>query len=419
MKIAVIGSGISGLASAWMLQSRHEVEVFEEANRPGGHTHTVQVPAGEDGANVNVDTGFIVFNKKTYPLFCQLLAKLNVEAQESDMGFSVQIQANKVAYHGRGFWGLFAKPKYLFRPNHWRLLLDLLRFYREAPLLLKSSSSPTLGEYLKQNRYSQVFLEEHLVPMAAAVWSTDPADILDFPARTLIQFFANHGFLSVRDRPQWLTIKGGSRSYVDALIADLQGPVHLSSPILGVRRDQGMVWLRLANGQERSFDEVVFATHADTSLRLLEDATPLEKEVLTPFRFQNNDVVLHQDATLLPKGKHVWSAWNYFVPQGGAVRATVTYWMNRLQNLLTPNPLLVSLNRNHEIAEDKVLGKFSYDHPVFSADAVLAQERHAEISGLSGVHFCGAYWRYGFHEDGIWSAMRVVQNLGVDEGVLK
>ncbi|MHC4824479.1 MAG: NAD(P)/FAD-dependent oxidoreductase [Planctomycetota bacterium] len=418
MKVAVVGSGISGLMSAWMLQSKHEVHVFEADDRPGGHTHTVQVPAGDAGADVAVDTGFIVFNRRTYPTFCRLLRKLGVEVKDSDMGFSVQVQANGVAYHGRGFWGLFAHKRNLFRPAHWRMLRDLLRFYREAPRLLESEASPTLGEYLKEHGYGQVFLEEHLVPMAAAVWSTDPADILDFPARTLVQFFSNHGFLDVKDRPQWLTVKGGSRTYVEALLAELRGPVHLGTPVLGVRREGGKVWLRTPGSEEQCFDQVVLATHGDTSLRMLEDATPLEEEVLSSFRFQENDVVLHQDVNLMPKRGSIWSAWNYFVPQGGAVRATVTYWMNRLQDIFSLDPLLVTLNRSEEIAEAKILGRYAYDHPIFDAKAVAAQDRHAEISGASGIHYCGAYWRFGFHEDGAWSALRVAKELGVGEEAL-
>lgn len=417
MKIAVIGSGISGLASAWMLQTQHEVSLFEADERPGGHTHTVQVAAGAHGEELPVDTGFIVFNRRTYPIFCRLLEKLKVSAQDSDMGFSVQVQANNVAYHGRGFWGLFAQPWNLLRPAHWRMLRDLLRFYREAPALLEREDSPTLGEYLHENNYSQVFLEEHLVPMAAAVWSTDPADILHFPARTLVQFFQNHGFLEVKSRPQWLTVQGGSSTYVRALLAALRGPVYLSTPVLGLRRADGKVWLKTAN-EEQCFDQVVIATHGDTALRMLTDATALEQEVLAPFTFQANDVVLHQDSSLLPKEKRTWSAWNYFVPSQGAVRATVTYWMNRLQNIVSNEPLLVTLNRSKEIAADKVFGKFSYDHPIFSAAAVASQTRHAEISGVAGIHFCGAYWRNGFHEDGAWSALRVAKSIGVSEEVL-
>ncbi|MCP4770695.1 MAG: FAD-dependent oxidoreductase [Planctomycetes bacterium] len=414
MKVAVIGSGISGLTAAWMLQTRHEVSIFEADDRLGGHTHTVKVAAGKQGEDLPVDTGFIVFNRRTYPTFCRLLEKLNVAARDSDMGFSVEMQSNKVAYHGRGFWGLFAQPWNLFRPAHWRMLRDLLRFYREAPALLTSEDSPTLGEYLQTNGYSKVFLDEHLVPMAAAVWSTDPADILNFPARTLIQFFRNHGFLDVRNRPQWLTVKGGSRTYVDAIHAALRGPVFLSTPVLGLRREDGKVHLKTADG-EQEFDQVVVATHGDTALRMLTDASPLEREILTPFGFQANDVVLHQDSSLMPKAKRTWSAWNYFVPSRGVVRATVTYWMNRLQGTVSAEPLLVTLNRSNEIDPQKVLGSFTYDHPIFSAEAVSSQDRHAEISGTSGIHFCGAYWRNGFHEDGAWSALRVAEELGASE----
>ncbi|MDA9860301.1 FAD-dependent oxidoreductase [Planctomycetota bacterium] len=417
MKVAVIGSGISGLTAAWMLQTQHDVSLFEADARLGGHTHTVKVAAGAQGEELPVDTGFIVFNRHTYPIFCRLLEKLKVDAQNSDMGFSVQVQANKVAYHGRGFWGLFAQPRNLLRPAHWRMLRDLLRFYREAPALLESEDSPTLGEYLQENNYSKVFLEEHLSPMAAAVWSTDPADILNFPARTLVQFFQNHGFLDVKDRPQWLTVQGGSRTYVDALLAELRGPVFLSTAVLGLRREGGKVWLRTAD-DEQCFDQVVVATHGDIALGMLADATALEQEVLAPFTFQTNDVVLHQDSSLMPKEQRTWSAWNYFVPTRGAVRATVTYWMNRLQNIRSAKPLFVTLNRSEEIDADKVISNFSYDHPIFSAAAVASQARHAEISGVDGIHFCGAYWRNGFHEDGAWSALRVAQALGVSEDVL-
>jgi len=417
VKIAVVGSGIAGLTAAWMLQKKHQVTLFEARERLGGHTHTVDVASGPAGEEVAVDTGFIVFNRRTYPLFCKLLDKLGVGARDSDMGFSVQVEANGREYCGRGFGGLFAQRRNLLRPSHWRMLRDLLRFYREAPLLLMQDEDPTLGQYLQANGYSKVFLEEHLVPMAAAVWSSDPADILDFPARTLIRFFANHGFLDVKDRPQWLTIPGGSRTYLDAWEKAFRGELRLGSPVRQVRRSAEGVELEVGE-QTLAFDHVVFASHGDQTLGMLEDADEVEREILGSFRFQPNEVVLHQDTTLLPKKRSTWSAWNYHVPRDGVDVATVTYWMNCLQGIETTEPLLVTLNRTAEIDPGKVLRSFNYLHPIFDAPAIGAQLRHDEIDARNRASFCGAYWRYGFHEDGVWSAVRVSERLGVGKEVL-
>ena len=418
MRVAVVGSGVSGLVASWMLQREHEVTLFEAEARLGGHTHTVTVPAGPGGADIDVDTGFIVFNRRTYPLFCRMLATLGVGARDSDMGFSVQVEANGVEYCGRGMGGLFAQKRNWLRPAHWRMIRDLLRFYREAPALLEGEEDPTLGEYLRRNGYSRVFIDEHLVPMAAAVWSADPAGILAFPARTLVRFFRNHGFLDVKDRPTWLTVPGGSHRYVEALIADFGGTVRTGAPVRQVARDTTGVSLTLDGGEVAQFDQVVIATHGDTALRMLASPTPREQEVLSRFSFQANDVILHTDVSLLPRTEATWSAWNYFVPRDGAERATVTYWMNQLQGLESPKPLLVTLNRRDEIDPATILGEYDYDHPVFDQGAVAAQERHAEISGADRIHYAGAWWRYGFHEDGVWSAVRVAEALGVSEEVL-
>lgn len=412
MNIAVVGSGISGLTAAWMLQQKHDVTLFEAQNRLGGHTHTVDVNAGPGGESVAVDTGFIVFNRRTYPLFCGLLNKLGVGARDSDMGFSVQVSATGMEYCGRGLGGIFAQKRNLLRPAHWRMVRDLLRFYREAPALLTAEENPSLGDYLKENRYSQAFLQEHLIPMAAAVWSSDPADILRFPARTLVRFFSNHGFLAVKDRPQWLTVPGGSRSYLDAWRADFEGEVRLATPVRGVRRMGSGVVVSTEDG-DHGFDHLVLATHGDTSLQMLSDATDIEQRVLRAFRFQENEVVLHQDCSLMPQRKSTWSAWNYSIPVQDVGRATVTYWMNCLQGLETPEPLFVTLNRTADIEPSKILRKFNYDHPIFDSAAIAAQDHHQEINGINGVSYCGAYWRYGFHEDGVWSAVRVASKLGV------
>lgn len=416
MKIAVVGSGVAGLTAAWILQETHEVTLFEARERLGGHTHTVDVPVGEGGKDLAVDTGFIVFNRKTYPLFCRWLEELGVGARDSDMGFSVRVEGNGREYCGRGLDGLFAQRRNLLRPSHWRMLRDLLRFYREAPALLDQPDDPTLGEYLRAHRYSDVFRDEHLIPMAAAVWSADIRAILDFPARTLIRFFLNHGFLEVKDRPQWLTVPGGSRSYLDAWQARFRGRVRLGEAVGSVRRSGGQVLLE-AGDARHSFDHVVLACHGDAALAMLADPDPMETDILGSFRFQPNAVALHQDEQLLPRKRSTWSAWNYHVPRQGHGLATVTYWMNRLQGIRSPEPILVSLNRSEEIDPAKLLRTFTYRHPVFDAGAIDAQARHAEIDGKRGVSFCGAYWRYGFHEDGVWSAVRAAAHLGVESEV--
>ena len=418
MKIAVVGCGVSGLVAARLLQEKHEVSLFEIEGRAGGHSHTVDVDAGPDGASVSVDTGFIVFNRHTYPLFCNLLEHLGIRPKDSDMGFSVQMEGSGVEYCGRGLGGLFAQRRNLLRRDHWRMLRDLMRFMKQAPRCLDGDGSETLATWLTEHGYSRAFVDTHLVPMAAAVWSADPSEVLTMPARTLFRFFDNHGFLKIRERPQWLTIPGGSRTYVQALLADFDGESLLEQGVSTITRLAHGVRLRCTDGMERDFDEVVIASHGDTALQLLEDPTGAESEILGCFRFQPNEVLLHQDASILPNTKRVWSAWNYFVPERPSERATVTYWMNRLQGLETPDPLLVTLNRSADIDAAKVLRRFVYDHPVFDAEAIAAQGRHAEISGVDRIHYCGAWWRYGFHEDGVWSAWRVARTLGASGRIL-
>lgn len=418
MRIAVVGGGVSGLVAARLLQEQHDVSLFEVEGRAGGHSHTVDVPAGPCGEQVAVDTGFIVFNRHTYPLFCNLLEHLGIRPVDSDMGFSVQMEASGVEYCGRGLGGLFAQRRNLLRRDHWRMLRDLLRFMKQAPRHLDGDGNECLGDWLAKHGYSDAFIDAHLVPMAAAVWSADPSQVLTMPARTLFRFFDNHGFLKVRERPQWLTIPGGSRTYVQALLADFHGEVLLDRGVSSLTRLAHGVRLCCTDGTEREFDQVVLATHGDTALQLLDDPSALESEILGCFRFQPNEVLLHQDASILPRTERVWSAWNYFVPEAPSESATVTYWMNRLQDLETPDPLLVTLNRSADIDPSKVLRRFVYDHPIFDAEAIAAQGRHREISGVDRIHYCGAWWRYGFHEDGVWSAWRVAQSLGASGRIL-
>ena len=418
MRIAVVGAGVSGLVAARLLHRKHEIDVFEAGPYAGGHSNTVEARVG--GVTLPVDTGFIVFNERTYPLFCRLLKGLGVAWKDSDMSFSARIERSGMEYCGDGFGGLFAQRRNLLRIGHWRMVRDILRFYREARAVLDEGEADgsgdmgggTLGEYLRKHRYSRAFIDDHLVPMAAAVWSADPVGILDFPVRTFVRFFANHGFLEVDDRPQWLTVVGGSREYVRVLIEPFRERVHLSTPVRAVRRTPDGPRLTLRDGREVDYDAVVMATHSDTALHLLADADDDERAIVGAVPYQRNTAVLHTDARLLPRTRATWSSWNYHVPDQPTRVATLTYWMNRLQGLETPEPLLVSLNRDDEIDPARVLARMEYDHPVFTVAAVRAQQRRAEIQGRNNTWWCGAWWGYGFHEDGARSGVEVGEALG-------
>jgi len=359
-----------------------------------------------------VDTGFIVFNEKTYPEFCRLLSEIDVPWQESDMSFSVRNERTGREYNGTSLNGLLAQRTNALRPSFWRMVGDIFRFYREAPALLEGGDDDlTLGEFLERGRYSKEFTEDHMIPMGAAVWSSCPEAMRKFPMRFLVQFFHNHGFLQVDGRPQWLVIQGGSREYVNKLVAPFRDCIRLRTPVTRVSRTAEGVVVRTAAGDEERFDRVVLATHADTSLRMLADATPLEREILGAFEFQRNDAVLHTDTGLLPRRKRAWASWNYHVTDPASELPTVTYWMNNLQSLPGDTQYLVTLNRNEDIDPSRVLRSFVYHHPIFSPASVRAQQRHGEIDGVNGVHFCGAYWRYGFHEDGVRSALNAIRQL--------
>jgi len=409
VRIAVVGTGIAGLVAARGLYAAHELSVFEAADWLGGHTHTLDVP-GAGGGTLAVDTGFIVFNRTTYPRFCALLGELGLEPQASDMSFSVS--CGGLEYEGSGWNGLFARRSNALRPDFWRLLRDLVRFYREAPHTLEGpDDGRTLGEFLAQGRYSRPFVEQHLVPMASAVWSARAEDLRAFPLRFLVRFFANHGFLRLEGRPQWLVVPGGSRRYVERLVAPFRGRIRLSTPVASVRRVAGGVLLRTARGEEELFERVILATHADQSLRLLVDATAREREVLGAFAYQANDVVLHTDARVMPRARRAWASWNYHLADPPSALPTVSYWMNRLQGLRGERDHFVTLNRTAELEPRAILARFTYHHPLYSRAACAAQARHAEVDGAHGVHFCGAYWGYGFHEDGVKSAEAVLANL--------
>ncbi len=413
MRVAIIGAGVSGLVAAHLLQEEHELVVFEAADYAGGHANTVDVET-EDGV-VGVDTGFIVYNDRNYPNFERLLAELGVPTQPSEMSFGVSDGAG-FEYNGASANGLFARRSNLVRPSFHRMIADLLRFNRDALELLQSDRDPSLREWLAQRRYSESFVERLIVPQASAVWSADPEQMWTFPARFLLEFFDNHGVLGFRDRPQWRTVTGGSRVYVDAILDSLEAEVRLSTPVQSVARFDDHVAIRAAGSVHR-FDAVVFATHSDQALSLLADPSDTERELLGAIPYQPNEAVLHTDRSLLPRRRRAWASWNYHVCEGEVGRPTVTYDMNRLQSLRSAEQFCVTLNRTDAIDPTKIIRKVQYAHPVYTREGVDAQERVEEISGQRRTHYCGAYWGWGFHEDGVASGVRVARAIGAREAL--
>lgn len=411
MDIAVIGAGIAGLGAARALSARHRVTIYEAAGYAGGHSHTVDVPV-EDG-RVAVDTGFIVYNERTYPHLTALFASLDVPTETSDMSFSVSMGGGAYEYAGR-VAGLFAQPANLVRTTHWSLVADILRFRRRARRDAATlDPGVTLGRYLEEARYSEAFRHRYLLPMAAAIWSASVESIERYPATTFLRFFANHGLIELTNRPQWRTVSGGSREYVSRLLATFPGRIRLNTPVTGLRRRVDGITVTTPT-DAATYDHVVLATHTDTSLRLLAgDATAAEAEVLGKIGYSDSRVVLHQDQRLMPRRRRVWSSWNYLAaPKHELERGvSVTYWMNRLQNLPRHHPLFVSLNPLEEPDPATVIGQYRYAHPQFDLAAVRAQRRLGDIQGRDRVWFCGAWCGYGFHEDGLVSGLRVAQAL--------
>jgi predicted NAD/FAD-binding protein len=409
MKIAIIGTGVSGLVAAHRLAPKHEIVVYEASDRIGGHTHTVPVEA--DDGTVWVDTGFIVFNDRNYPRFEALLAELGVASQPSHMGFSVS-DGDRFEYSGTP-WGLFARPAHLLSPTFLGMLRDWRRFNREARALIgMNGTAPSLGHWLEQQGFSRHFVERLIVPQASAVWSADPAQMWSFPASFMAEFFENHGMYSLRDRPQWRTVAGGSRSYVEAITAPWRERVRTRAPVRRIERLADRVRIEADGCESEEFDQVVIATHSDQALAMLADPTEAEREVLDAIPYQPNEAVLHTDASLMPRRRAAWSSWNFHLTPEPAAGTTVTYWMNNLQRLRTRQQHFVTLNRTDEIDPEKVIRKISYDHPVYTKEGVAAQARHAEISNAGRrTHYCGAYWGWGFHEDGVVSAQRVCEAL--------
>jgi predicted NAD/FAD-binding protein len=415
MKIAIIGAGISGNVVAARLHPRHEITVFEAGTHVGGHSDTQCVEL--DGEAVAVDTGFIVYNERTYPEFTRLLRELDVPTRPGNMSFSVRCESTGLEYNGTTINSLFAQRSNLFRPSFHRMWRDILRFNRHAPEAVEQhgNGNMTLGDYIREHDYSPQFINNYLLPMAAAIWSATPVDVYAMPARFLVGFFRNHGMLSVNDRPQWRTISGGSMRYVARLVAPFATRIRLRTPVERVRRFATHVTVQARSCEPQRFDQVVFACHSDQALRLLEDATSTERAVLGTMQYQRNEVVLHNDASLLPRRRLAWAAWNYHLPRKPVDRVCVTYNMNILQSLKTREPLCVTLNRSDTIDERRILRELVYSHPVFTTSSVAAQLRHRELNGVNRSYFCGAYWRYGFHEDGVWSALRALEHFEQDQ----
>ena len=407
MKIAIIGSGIAGNVAAYHLRREHDITVFEAASHVGGHTHTHDIE--HEDQTVAVDTGFIVCNDRNYPNFLALMSELGVELQPSEMSFSVQTSTG-LEYNGTTLNSLFAQRRNLLRPGFWRMIRDILRFNREAPRLLESpDDSLRLGDYLDVHGYSPQFVEHYILPMGAAIWSAGTNAVRSFPARYFVRFFHNHGMLTVDDRPQWHTVRGGSARYVEKLTAAFRDRIRLRTPVDSVRRSAAGVLVKPQGGEAERFDRVFFACHSDQALRLLTDASALERAVLGAIRYQRNDVVLHTDTSVLPKRELAWAAWNYH--QLAADRVAVTYHLNILQRIRSRTPLLVTLNMPDRIDERLVIREMSYEHPVFTPEAVAAQARHAQIDGSNRAYFCGAYWGFGFHEDGVVSALAALEHF--------
>ena len=411
MRIAVVGSGIAGLASAWLLSRQHEVTLFEAGSRFGGHTHTHAVEL--QGKRYRIDSGFIVHNPTHYPLLTRLFDQLGVASQPTTMSFSVHNEASGLEYNAATLDTLFCQRRNLLSPRFHGMVRDLLRFYREAPALLQSpDDNITLGDYLQQRGYGAAFRDEHLIPMASALWSSPATQILRFPARYLIQFMANHQMLQISGRPQWRVVRGGSSTYVQALRARWSVRERLDCPVHSVRRHAGGTELHSAAGVEY-FDQLVLACHSDQALALLADADAREQSILGAMPYQENDTVLHTDASVLPRRRKAWAAWNAWLPRDPAEACTVSYCMNLLQGIESPEPFVVTLNRSAAIAPDKVIARMRYHHPVYTLASVAAQARKAEIQGQRHTWFAGAYWGWGFHEDGMRSAVEVAAALGV------
>lgn len=416
MKIAIIGSGISGLYAAWKLSSRHQVTIFEKNDYFGGHTDTHRFCI--EGQSLAVDSGFIVFNEYNYPLFSEMLAELGVESQSSDMSFSVNNLVTGLQYNPSKKWSLFAKPQNFFKKDFLHMLADLIRFYdnNKDVVVADCDSQLTLDQYLNRQAYSDAFRHEHLYPMCGALWSSPVDQVGKIPYKFVVSFFQHHRMLQLKQRPQWQTVQGGSASYIEAIRKSCANIQWRAMAVSAVTRHSDQVSVRTQHGVEQ-YDWVIFASHADDTLALLTDATQLEQNVLGQFGYQDNHMVVHHDQSIMPKRRSQWASWHVHVTKNQNTISSqhlhygFSYWMNKLQNLSCKTQIFATLNPNLNIAADKILVERHYRHPVFNAEAIDAQKRWREINGQYRSSFCGAYWGWGFHEDGASSAARVVAQI--------
>ena len=406
MKIAIVGSGISGNSLAYTLSKEHDITLFEKNNRLGGHSHTHEIIS--QGKKINVDTGFIVFNKKTYPLFTKLLDELNVQYEKSDMSFSVFSKDKNFEYNGTSINTLFSQRKNIFNYKFIRMIYEIIKFNKVALTLLSAKTEISLETFLRQNNFSDYFCKNYILPMGSAIWSSNINSMLKFPAVFFVKFFNNHGMLNINDRPQWLTVTNGSKEYVEKLTASIKKNIRLNCPVKAVKRNKDSVEVKSSDGTE-IFDYIFFACHSDEALKLIIDPSAQEKEVLSSIPYSKNEVTLHTDESIMPNNKLTWAAWNYNIDSTNDMPIALTYNMNILQNLKTQQTILVTLNDNGNINPEKVLKKINYDHPLFSLRSVEAQKNYGIISGVNRTGYAGAYWGNGFHEDGISSAYNAIK----------
>jgi len=413
LNIAVIGTGIAGMSAAWLLNQTHRITVYEKNDRIGGHSNTVDAPT--DRGVEPVDTGFIVYNERNYPNLTALFDHLDVPTKDSEMSFAASLDGGALEYAGTNLNGLLGQRTNIVRPRFWRMIADLMRFYREAPSFLDEPSADdmSLGDYLRRENYGDVFIEDHLLPMGAAIWSTTAPELKYYPAAAFIRFFKSHGLLTINDRPQWRTVDGGSRQYVDRLTASYRDRIRFGG-VRAIRRTANEVLVEDRNGAVDAYDHVVVAAHADEAFRMLSDADPMDERLLGGWRYTTNKAILHRDPSLMPKRRRVWSSWNFIGDPNADSRhgLCVTYWMNRLQSLETGAPLFVTLNPVHEPAPGSIIREFEYTHPFFDQAALESQRRLWSLQGRRRTWYCGSYFGYGFHEDALQSGLAVAEQLG-------
>jgi predicted NAD/FAD-binding protein len=412
--IAIVGTGISGLSAAWLLGKNHDVTVYEKNDYIGGHSNTTEIVS--EGRHIPVDTGFIVYNPLNYPNLVALFDHLGVPTKCSDMSFAASLENGALEYSGTDLNGLFSQRRNVLRPRFWKMVRDLLRFYRQAPTLIADPSlmEISLGDYLHREGYSEEFIYDHLMPMGAAIWSSSVDEMLSFPTLAFLRFFQNHGLLKLTDRPEWRTVDGGSREYVRRLTAEFSERILCGDPVVKVQRNNQRVIVSTESGSSRTYDHVVMACHGDEALSLLAEPSETERSLLGNIQYQSNTAILHTDTSLMPKRRRAWASWNYIGSSGSLTGQSlcVTYWMNQLQGLPTSEPILLTLNPNRNIDPDKILRSYEYEHPIFDLTTMRAQSRLWDLQGRRNTWFCGAYFGSGFHEDGIQAGLAVAEMLG-------